>query len=94
MTDGVNPSQPPQTHNPVDDHHHASQSAFPGGGHTFKAGGPGFSSFKNWLGPKGYKQFQQTLCQQISTEIKRQKEEAKKASDQLKRSAKGEDLYD
>lgn len=66
----------------------------PSGYKPFTSGGTGFDAFKKWLGDKGFKEFQKTLCQSISDQMKTDQEIMDKASRKLKAAAKGENPDD
>lgn len=54
----------------------------------------GWDKFKNYLGPKNYAVFQANVCKAITDQIKHLQQRAQKASQQLKRSETGQDIYD
>lgn len=60
----------------------------------FTGGGGGFDAFKKWLGEDGFKQFQKTLCQSISDQMKTDQQIMEKAARKLKAAAKGENPDD
>ena len=59
---------------------------------NFKPGS--VNSFKNWLGPKGFAQFQKTMCSTISRQIGKEQAKAKKAARRLKLAEEGKDMND
>jgi hypothetical protein len=54
----------------------------------------GWGAFENYLGPKDFHVFKNNMCKAISDQIKHEQQRAQKASDQLKRSELGQDIYD
>ena len=54
----------------------------------------GWASFQEFLGKKDFAEFQKNLCQQIANQIGRDQKRAQAASDQLKKSETGENIYD
>ncbi len=64
---------------------------FPGAGdRPQQFQGSGWGAFKKWLGPEGYAKFEASLCESISRQINKDKEQQQKASRRLKRSETGE----
>lgn len=80
---------PQGSSNPFHSSIHSSHSQ-PG---TFQASGSGdgWSSFKSFLGPEGYKKFMKMLCQSITQEIGKQQKKMHEASEKLKRAETGQD---
>ena len=65
-----------------------------GPGSAFNAGtqpASGFESFKTFLGPEGYEKFMQITCNMINNQMKKEQQQAKEASDKLKRALMGQD---
>ena len=83
----INPSAPqPKDFNPANGNMQAQLQPFQVGG--------GWDAYKNWLGPEGYKKFQSMLCQNISTQINRDKEKEQKRKEIMRKSIDGEtDIY-
>ncbi len=60
---------------------------------TFDVGG-GWGAYKEWLGPEGYKKFQEMLCQNISAQINHDREKEQETKEIMKKSIEGEtDIY-
>lgn len=53
----------------------------------------GWGSFEKFLGPKDFNVFKANVCKAVTNQIKHEQERAQKASEQLKRSETGQDIY-
>ncbi len=60
----------------------------------YSPSGDGLKSFKDWLGPKGYKQFLATLSNFINAEMKRNQAAQDLAARRLGAAEKGDDVDD
>lgn len=68
----------------------------PGGPKVFdpNAGGGGWGAYKAFLGDKGFKKFQNQLCQGIAQQIQKNKQKEEKRKEMMKKSFEGKNIYD
>ena len=58
------------------------------------AGGGGWGAYKSFLGEKGYKKFQQNLCQGIAQQIQKNKQKEEQRKEVMRKSIDGDtDIY-
>ncbi len=89
ITPPISPSLPA----PHPDNHPEPTSGhlpFPPSG-AGQGGGEGFSSFRKFLGAQGYAQFEQILCNMLSSQIQKEVQKIKQASQRLRNSETGQD---
>ncbi|MCH9611970.1 MAG: hypothetical protein S4CHLAM102_04500 [Chlamydiia bacterium] len=89
MTEPTNPTGP-SSPNPTPPQSGPSSNV-PGFTPIGGSGEDPWQSFKNFLGPEGYKKFMNGLCQSINQDISRQTKKMHEASEKLKRAELGED---